>query len=313
MWDKINNVRLEALKETITIQKIVDLLKQNHSFGMIYDLIKRDFPKIYNVLPTSKSGFIKFMHRNNFSFDVEQYNKQQNWFKLQYRYPKGTSDEQLKAIQKLSAQSGQKKTVEIRKQSAIYHPEYGLQYWINITGNEQDANIALEKYKRTRSPFCVDFYLKRGFTENEGRKEILKLNCMGAMAALKTTQKPKTEEKIKEVLDKNNIEYTHQYKVRLKKDERCFRKRFYIYDFYIPSKNLLIDCNGTYWHCDPRVYKNGDIVKFPGREKIPVELVWQIDAHRKTIAENKRYNHSVVWELDLCGDINEKIMGLLRD
>lgn len=303
---------LEKLNFYLSGDKINDLLtNKNHSYLMIYDLLKRDYPQFFEYKNYSKSGFIKFMRSAGFTFNLEKYNKQQNWYKLQYRYPKETSIEQLKAIQKQLAQKGQKKLVEIRKKQPLYHPEYGLQHWIDVVGNEHDAKIALEKYKRERSPFCIDFYLKREFTEKQGRKEILKLNCMGALAALKVIQKPKTEEKIKQVLEKNNIEYTHQYRVRLKKDEQAFRKRFYVYDFYIPSKNLLIDCNGTYWHCDPRIYKNTDTVKFPGREKIPVELVWDVDAHRKTIAEKKKYNYSVIWELDLCGDINEKIMGLL--
>lgn len=34
----------------------------------------------------------------------------------------------------------------------------------------------------------------------------------------------------------------------------------YIY-IYIPSKNLVIECDGDFWHCNPKVYKEGPICK----------------------------------------------------
>lgn len=44
------------------------------------------------------------------------------------------------------------------------------------------------------------------------------------------------------ILIKNNINYIKQY--RLYYDKTRFKK----YDFYIPSNNLLIECDGDYWH-----------------------------------------------------------------
>lgn len=46
-------------------------------------------------------------------------------------------------------------------------------------------------------------------------------------------------------LDKLNIEYVQQFEA---KDIGRF------YDFMIPGKNILIECDGSYFHCDPRIY-----------------------------------------------------------
>jgi len=47
----------------------------------------------------------------------------------------------------------------------------------------------------------------------------------------------KAEIVFKDYLDKYEIEYIHQYKYLLG-----------ISDFYLPNKNLIIECDGKYWH-----------------------------------------------------------------
>lgn len=31
------------------------------------------------------------------------------------------------------------------------------------------------------------------------------------------------------------------------------------YDFYLPKYNILIECDGDYWHADPKKYKKEDL------------------------------------------------------
>jgi len=47
----------------------------------------------------------------------------------------------------------------------------------------------------------------------------------------------KAELKLKEYLEKNKIKFIHQYPYPLG-----------VADFYLPDKNLIIECYGTYWH-----------------------------------------------------------------
>lgn len=305
---------LDVLSHYLSIDKINDLLiNQNHSYLMIYDLLKRDYPQFFEYKNYSKSGFIKFMKAAGFTFDLLKYNSQQNYFKLQYKFPASTSLDELKKIQKQQAQDGQKKTIQIRKQDTAFNKKQSLQYWMSVCNDKQAAKKALDKYKKEASPFCMEFYIKRGYNEADARKHILRLNCMGALAALKKVQKPKTEEIVKNILEKNNIEYVCQYKIKLKKEEKRFRKSFYVYDFYLPKLNVLIDCHGTYWHCDPRIYKSGDKIKFAGREKVIVDAIWDIDNHRKEVALTRNYKYYVLWELDLKEWSDERIVSVLRN
>ena len=51
----------------------------------------------------------------------------------------------------------------------------------------------------------------------------------------------KIEKKMKELLDALNINYVFQHSV----------KNIATVDFYIPEKNLIIECDGCYWHGCP--------------------------------------------------------------
>ncbi len=53
------------------------------------------------------------------------------------------------------------------------------------------------------------------------------------------------ELKIKEFLKENNINFTEQY---------ILKNRF-IFDFYIKGTNILIECDGDYWHSLPKRIK----------------------------------------------------------
>ena len=47
------------------------------------------------------------------------------------------------------------------------------------------------------------------------------------------------------ILDVLGVEYIQQYEARS-------IGRFY--DFYLPKSNILIECDGSYFHCDPKKY-----------------------------------------------------------
>lgn len=52
------------------------------------------------------------------------------------------------------------------------------------------------------------------------------------------------------ILEALNIEYVQQYKLSA-------IGRYY--DFYLPKYNILIECDGDYWHADPKKYKKEDL------------------------------------------------------
>ena len=78
--------------------------------------------------------------------------------------------------------------------------------------------------------------------------------------------------KCAEILDKNNISYEREFKIGKENS-------FYAYDFKI--ENLLIELNGIYWHCSPKLYNADDIVKFPNNLLIKAKDKWEYDARKR--------------------------------
>ena len=71
---------------------------------------------------------------------------------------------------------------------------------------------------------------------------------------LKTQQKhtSKLELEFTKILDSLNIKYIQWFYA---KEIKAF------YDFYIPAKNIIIEVDGDFYHCNPDIYINGSICK----------------------------------------------------
>ncbi len=63
-----------------------------------------------------------------------------------------------------------------------------------------------------------------------------------------------------------------------------------IFDFYIPSSNLLVEIDGDYWHGNPEKYKRPNKMQNTNRKN---------DKRKDLIAESNGYKISRVWESDL--------------
>jgi ribosomal protein S27AE len=74
---------------------------------------------------------------------------------------------------------------------------------------------------------------------------------------------------------------------------------FYIltkpFDYYIPSKKLLIEYNGDYFHCNPTMYDDNYFNK--KLNKTAKEL-WGKDKEKTLLGESKGYKVLTLWEKD---------------
>lgn len=93
------------------------------------------------------------------------------------------------------------------------------------------------------------------------------------------------ETKITDCLDKLNVTYTKRFIIGRK-----------FYDIKI--KNILIDVNSDYWHANPSIYKENDIMNFP-LKKIKARVIWHRDLNKKLLAESYGYRVFVIWESDI--------------
>ncbi len=104
---------------------------------------------------------------------------------------------------------------------------------------------------------------------------------------------------IKNFIKPLNIEYETQYYI---KDIHQYC------DIYIPSKNLIIECDGSFWHCDPRLFPNGAVYEYQKRK---VER----DEIKNQYLKEHGYELLRFWEIDILNspelikeEIGKKIM-----
>jgi hypothetical protein len=85
----------------------------------------------------------------------------------------------------------------------------------------------------------------------------------------------------------------------LKKDYNDIKLNFNIegklFDFYIPNKNILIEFNGDYWHCNPKLYKSDYINKKKG---VTAKELWDYDKQKTILGESKGFIVITIWEYD---------------
>ena len=76
-----------------------------------------------------------------------------------------------------------------------------------------------------------------------------------------------------------------------------------IYIFDIVLNNIIIEVNGTFWHADPRFYKETDKI-YRG---LTAKEIWEKDKNKKRIAENEGYILVYIWEKEINNNFEETI------
>ena len=307
MTSKKNNIwkiREEILFSYYTKKEIQSFIDKLYSFSMIYQMINRDNVKCFNELNMSLQTF-SILLKNKIGFTLHPNNqKTSTAFRSQFKFPKNTPIEEIEKYYLQTSLKGQKGTVLTRKKSKKpYNEKQTLQYWMSVSDNEDVARAKLKEFKRSNSPFCIEFWLKKGLDKDNAKAIISERAVKGAIGALKKTSQPKTEKRIEKLLRESNIEYSTQYRISLSKDESLYNKRCYLYDFYLPKFNLIIECHGLFWHAHPSLYDENSILDFP-KGKIKAKDIWNADSYKMKIAKKRNYNYLVVWENEIKDTIN---------
>ncbi len=71
-----------------------------------------------------------------------------------------------------------------------------------------------------------------------------------------------------------------------------------IYDFYVPSKNLLIEVDGDYYHANPLIYEQKDLNGMQKKNVIK-------DKFKTSLAIGLGYDLIRIWENDIKKNIQE--------
>lgn len=299
------------IKEILEENHLLEIIKKkmekkHHSPAMIGDWLRRDFPEIYLKFPITpcmlKSVLLKYL---GFKYDQKSYLHLKSEVRFQYKYPKGTTRKAIREDLSAKSTEGQKITAQLRKQKGgAYNPKQSVHYWINQGLDEENAKKALIQYKKECSPLSMEFYKKRNIPVEEAVRLKQLYNEAGTIKSQSYTQNPKTETIIEEYLIENKIVYQKQFQIKLDRTEQQFRT-YYLYDFLIENQ-YLVECNGTYWHCDPRFYENKDILKLPEVGEITAEFQWLKDQHKEFIALKRGFQFLTLWETEIKNNNYEK-------
>lgn len=70
----------------------------------------------------------------------------------------------------------------------------------------------------------------------------------------------------------------------------------YLYDFYLPKYNLIIEYHGNYWHANPEMYPAGTKLKIAGLGEVLVDYIWERDKLKRNCAETNGFKFIHIWE-----------------
>jgi len=97
----------------------------------------------------------------------------------------------------------------------------------------------------------------------------------------------KLESLISNILDKLNITYIKNFKY----GQNTF-------DFRISNTYLLIEVNSDYWHANPLIYNENDLLNFPFKKE-KVKDIWKRDKNKKLYVENNKFKVIYIWEKEI--------------
>lgn len=172
-----------------------------------------------------------------------------------------------------------------------------LKRWgVKIVNHKNE--ITRGKLEANKERIC-DLYENRGYALREiaeefgvGHQTVIRaVKRWGLTVPDNRFKESSLERKFKKMLVGHEIAFTQFKQIRNR-----------IYDFYLPSFNLIVECNGDYWHGHPRVYPQ------PDKE--------QIKGHKRDIVKNKLareagYQIYFIWESEI-NNAQDLVAALLR-
>lgn len=154
------------------------------------------------------------------------------------------------------------------------------------------------------NPFVVNKEKFKSWRQKARRTMLKKYGVANAYMLAKHTSLSKPQREISKYLNQNFKNYTIFTDFGIEKS----RKKYKV-DFLIKELNLIIEFNGTYWHCDPRFYEKN---YYNQKKKLNAEQIWSYDNERKTFLEGLGYKVVIIWEHDYKSN-NEQTMKIISE
>jgi transposase-like protein len=160
-----------------------------------------------------------------------------------------------------------------------------LKRWGVKTDNHKNK-ITQEKLETNRARIC-DLYENRSYALREIAEEvgvshtslIRAVKRWGLIVPDNRFKESSLERKFKKILTEQSIAFTQFKQVGNR-----------IYDFYLPKFNLIVECNGDYWHGHPRIFPKPNVEQIKGRKR---------DLCKSELAKKAGYAIYFIWESEV--------------
>jgi len=123
---------------------------------------------------------------------------------------------------------------------------------------------------------------------NPAAAKINKTKKLKAQAKKMSNKMTEPERVFSEMMNEIEVEFETQKVISNK-----------IYDFYIPSKNMIVEVDGDYWHANPLIYEGKELNKIQTRNV-------KNDKFKDVLAVGNGFELERVWEYDLKNNYEEQ-------
>jgi len=198
------------------------------------------------------------------------------------------------------------------KNGIIKNCEYCQKEFYYTEGRRKDAKFCSVKCKIDNSkgkisknnPFITNKDKNKAWRQKARRTMMKKYGVSNAWMLAKHHSLSKPQKEILEHLKHHYKDYTVFSDFGIEKSHKKYKV-----DFLIKEINLIIEFNGTYWHCDPRFYEKN---YFNQKKKLNAQQIWNYDNERKTFLEGLGYKVVIVWEHDYKTN-NKQVLNIIKE
>ena len=173
--------------------------------------------------------------------------------------------------------------------------------------NKAHKNIDFERGWLVLKKTLIDKYGVDCLTKIPGVKEKIGLTHKKNFAFLYTEEK---KAQIRAHISKirNLVKYKRisKLEVRIQELLNTFNYNYqcntnilgYNFDLLFNNKHIL-EINGDYWHANPSLYKESDIISYPNKRLLTAKFIWDRDKKKKELVEKEGYKVFYLWETDI--------------
>lgn len=220
---------------------------------------------------------------NGFEYKKEKH----GWSKKQYdAYNKKRSSTLENFISRYGEDEGTIKWQEYcDRQSYTKSRDYFIDKYGEKEGNERWLKIIKMRARSQDVCFCMQKY-------NLSYKEAYKIIKRRQFHRSSRLELDITQQLIdEEIIEKDVYSYFTKQFCLLDYDEYMIK----YFDITSISKKKIIEINGDYWHCNPRIYNESYYIEQKDKN---AKEIWESDKKKLDLAKKNGYNVFVIWEYD---------------